>query len=386
MIARAAALGIILSLAAACPSSRPTTPPPPPPPPDAAGSTLPADIERTDPLPSPTAPVAARVHLAPTKVSWPADRTKAQFHALGGGTRASVAYAVSGDGSTPAGYAAPDGGDDEAVRWRNGTMEPLAVPDATDDTTAWAHTLSFDGRVVAGASREKGGAWRPMLWNEGDPPRRLPLPKDSEQAQVFGLSKDGTIVVGCGGRQCEDPVRWTGDYVATIDGPRPFTLGAHPITTNAQIVVGMTDDRAARIESGGVILKDQDSFAYSISDDGKVIVGRQGKQAVMWRGKKATALGTLPGHDSCRAVAVSADAGRVVGNCSRPGGSTAWVWDAKNGMRSVADALAALKIDTIGWSLDEVNDICSYGMTLVGSGAGPGGTTQAWMAIIPRWP
>jgi hypothetical protein len=55
-------------------------------------------------------------------------------------------------------------------------------------------------------------------------------------------------------------------------------------------------------------------------------------------------------------------------------------------MRSVADALAALKVDTIGWSLDEVNDICSYGMTLVGSGAGPGGTPEAWMAIIPRWP
>lgn len=409
MIARASTFGIIsllgsilLASTGACGPSRSRPPPPRPDPGDPgdsgdsasatprrdAGATAMPDL---DPLPSVPPPAKARAWLKAKKVSWPTDRWPAQFHPLGGDTTASIAYAVSGDGSTPVGVAVPRGGAEEAVRWRNGTMEPLATPGAADATTTEARAASFDGRVVAGSTREKGGAWSPLVWREGDPPRRLLLPEGEGGARVFGLSRDGTMTIGCAGAVCELPLRWLGDHPAPIEGPRPFNLGTHPVTIDGKVVVGMTGDQAGRLEGKSVIRKDADSFASSITDDGKVMVGRVGKNAVMWRGKRATVLGKLPGHDSCRAVAVSADAGRVVGNCTRSvgptgTGSTAWVWDAKHGMRPVADALATAKVTTIGWSLDEVHDICSFGVTLVGHGSGPNATTEAWMAIVPRWP
>lgn len=398
MIARATTFGIIAAVGFivwACGPSRSRPRPPPPDPGDTAGTAgdagdiaapvVDASAPSDTPLPS------ERVWLKPMKVSWPTDRWPAQFHALGGDTAFSAAWAVSGDGSTPVGFAAPTNGDLEPVRWRDGVMEPLAMPAADVDSRGEARAASFDGEVVAGRVTRRGDDSSPMVWRQGDPPRRLRVPEGRNEAEVLGLSRDGTIAIGCSGKNCDEPVRWLGDHPSPIEGTRPFTLGPHPVTTDGKIVVGAAGTVAARLEGKSVIRKGADSFATSISDDGKVMVGSAGKDAVIWRGKKPSVLGRLPGHDACRAVAVSADAGRVVGNCTRTVGgqhaSTAWVWDAKHGMRSVADALAAAKITTIGWSLDEVLDICSFGVTLVGHGQGPRGLgSEAWMAIVPRWP
>ncbi len=367
--------------------------PPPPPPP--AGDAQPleqgpaafdAGAAPTDDTPAPP----ARVWLKPTEVSWPTDRIKAQFHGLGAeGIATSGATAVSGDGSTPAGWAVVTGGKREAVRWRNGVMEPLALPDAAADGEAVAMALSFDGRVVGGhAAASSPIVATAIVWREGEAPHPLPWPEGTRAGQLFGLSKDGTIAIGCRSTSreagCDVPLRWTGDHVAEIAGPRPFDVALHPVTTSGKIVVGTADNRAVRLDGTSTIRKDPPSRAASITDDGKIIVGELGDDAVLWHGRAVKVLGKLPGHSRCAARAVSADGGRVVGNCTRTGGSTAWIWDARHGMRSVADALAAARVKTIGWSLDQVTDICSYGVTLVGRGSSPTSDTEAWMALVPR--
>ena len=110
----------------------------------------------------------------------------------------------------------------------------------------------------------------------------------------------------------------------------------------------------------------------------------------------------VPSRETARAV--SADGGRVVGNCIRrdtraptaddlrrksdfpqPPLSIAFVWDKEHGMRSVYDALlAAGAIVPDGWSLDEAFDICGYGVTIVGDARSPTAANEAWMAILPR--
>ncbi len=125
---------------------------------------------------------------------------------------------------------------------------------------------------------------------------------------------------------------------------------------------------------------------------------------MLWRSKGAPVeLGVIDGYPECYARAVSADGGRVIGNCIRrsgyvpvadeprtppppdPQASVAFVWDKRRGMRSVADALAdaGAKLPD-GWWLDEAFDICAYGVTIVGDAHSPTSTNEAWMAIVPR--
>lgn len=354
----------------------------------ADGGAAPSEADPVEVVDAGAAPSIPGVWMERVEVDWPVDRTKAQFHGLGGGVAESAAFAISGDGSTPAGWADPKDGMRAPVRWRDGVMEPLDVPDAVAGSDGSAHALSFDGRVVAGTVTV-GGVTRGVLWREGDPARVLTSPAGIEVDAVVGLSRDGTIAIGCGSPrgECEVPLRWTGDYVAELEGPRPFNVGPHPVTTDGKIVVGVGDGAAARLDGKTVIKKDVGSFAYSITDDGKAIVGMFRGEAVMWRGRSVTVFGRLPGHTRCLARAVSADGGRVVGTCTRADeGSTGWVWDARGKMRPVAEALAAAKVRTVGWSLDYALDICSYGVTIVGQGKSPAseGDGEAWMAILPR--
>ncbi|MBZ0235857.1 MAG: hypothetical protein K8M05_26245, partial [Deltaproteobacteria bacterium] len=159
------------------------------------------------------------------------------------------------------------------------------------------------------------------------------------------------------------------------------------------------------VTAGGAIeLLPKGTRVEAISDDGKTLAGNIGARAVRWRGRGGPLeLGAVEGYTECYARAVSADGGRIIGNCIRrsswkpppgdrkamppvdPQASVAFVWDEDHGMRSVADALAAAgaKLPD-GWWLDEAFDICAYGVTIVGDARSPTSTNEAWMALLPR--
>ncbi|KKK46719.1 hypothetical protein LCGC14_3162420, partial [marine sediment metagenome] len=55
------------------------------------------------------------------------------------------------------------------------------------------------------------------------------------------------------------------------------------------------------------------------------------------------------------------------------------------GIRALEDELVDVYgLDLTGWSLLNVYDITSDGTTMTGLGVGPGGTSQAFVAVIPE--
>lgn len=353
---------------------------------------------------APPAPPAPRVWLTPAAVSWPTDRRPAQFHALGGGAAHSAAVAVSADGSTPVGVARPAGGHDEAVRWRDGRLEPLGTLDLPGLDRSVPRAVSRDGRIVVGESTATEATAVAGVWRDGGAPERLPLPPGVDAAVAVAVSRDGSIIAGCVTGDCDQVVRWQRGAVAAVATPRPFHLAAHAMSDDGKVLAGNGGEplTAARVTARGVAPLGADGRVEGLSDDGTIAVGHVGDRAALWRRGRLTDLGVVPGYDLCVARAVSADGGRVVGTCVRrstwvpvadeprpppdePRASVAFVWDRRHGMRPVADALAAAGVTLpAGWWLDEAFDICAYGLTIVGDGRSPTAASEAWLAIVPR--
>ncbi len=374
-------------------------------------------LDRPPPVDAGAAPVIAggderpSPRLAAVAVSWPTDRSKAQLHFISGGAAWSTALAVSADGSTPIGVAQAAGGQQEAVRWRDGTMTPLGMLDlpGRDSSMAWA--VSRNGDVVVGASTATETSAVPVIWRGDAPLATLPLPSGTDSAEARAVSRDGSIITGCTTETCNQILRWTAGTALPVDVPQPFSLAAHAMSEDGAVLAGTIGSepeeglRIAITGSGAVERRGAGSHVEGISDDGKVMVGNIGPRAVLWRGKTVTELGMVPGYDTCHARAVSADGGRVIGNCVRaprfipaaddrdgpppddPQSSVAFIWDKKAGIRPVAAAIEKAGGGTLaaGIWLDEAFDICGYGLTLVGNGRGPNGArSEAWMAIVPR--
>jgi uncharacterized membrane protein len=96
-------------------------------------------------------------------------------------------------------------------------------------------------------------------------------------------------------------------------------------------------------------------------------------------------LGDLPGGalDS-QANAVSADGSTVVGFGGSASGQRAFIWDPTHGMRELDQVLTGLGLSLTGWTLSTATGVSADGQTIVGSGIGPEGTTEAWLVTIPE--
>jgi uncharacterized membrane protein len=327
-------------------------------------------------------------------VSWPKDRRPAQLHLLGGGTGASNALVVSADGSTPIGIASAGDEAPSVVRWRDGMMRTLSSAYAGVHPAA----TSRDGDVVAGTALPDAGApsYVPVVWRGDDAALALSVTDAMSTVKVRAVSRDGAIIIGCSGDDCGTLVRWTNGKPVLVEAPDSFWLGTHPMSDDGRVLAGhLLGPKPEGIRVGPdreLPRFGADSQLEGISDDGAVVVGQRAGDAMLWRGTSPTKLGKLRGFDRCTAVAVSADGGRVVGNCvdsTKPDGtvgrSVGFIWDKKHGLRSVPDALrkAGVKLPA-GVHLEETNDICGYGLTLVGHARHADGSSEAWMAILPR--
>jgi uncharacterized membrane protein len=60
----------------------------------------------------------------------------------------------------------------------------------------------------------------------------------------------------------------------------------------------------------------------------------------------------------------------------------AFVWDATNGMRSLATVLTNAGADVSAWTLSQATGVSSNGKVIVGWGS-HNGTEEAWIARLP---
>jgi probable HAF family extracellular repeat protein len=206
------------------------------------------------------------------------------FQGLGdlpGGTFRSYANAVSDDGSTVVGYSSSASssasGLYEAFRWtRDGGMVGLGdLPGFNVSSVAFG--VSGDGSVVVGGGNEEGGSAEGFRWTSAGGMVGLgDLPGGTFVSRAFSVSSDGSVVVG-------------GSISDSGPASDPFVLEAFR-WTNAGGMVGLGD------LPGGDFL----SFAVRVSGDGSTVVGygesASGTEAFRWTGGGGmVGLGDLPG-------------------------------------------------------------------------------------------
>jgi len=346
----------------------------------------------------------------------PPPPTGSNFIPLGdlpGGDFNSSATGVSDDGTVVAGNGTPASGGG-AFRWTAATG-PVALGGLPGRTTAEA--VSADGATVVGWFQAVSlGRIEAFHWNTATGAVGLgDLIGDEFQSESFGVSADGSVVVGTalaagalpglGARHLE-AFRWTsaGGMVGLGDlsGNLSWT-DARGVSDDGTVVVGFlngnSDTEAMRwtaatgmVGLGYLSGGNASSTASDVSADGNVVVGNSsgasGPEAVLWTSAGGMmGLGYLPGGGAeSRAYGVSADGSVVVGQSQVDNSSAtseAFVWTQADGMQRLRDVLIAKGVTGLdNWELREATSISADGEWVVGNGINPSGDQEAFLANI----
>jgi probable HAF family extracellular repeat protein len=169
--------------------------------------------------------------------------------------------------------------------WSGGAFTP--VPSLPGESVSFVWDLSNDGAVAVGESWD-GSHHIPIRWSAATGTVPLGTLQPGETGSAKGVSADGSVVVGWSGSK---PFRWTASG------------GMQPLATASF------------------------GYAYGVSADGAIVVGSAQfglqHQAFRWTEVSgAVGLGTLPGHSSSGASAISADGSTIVGGVSASGNQT----------------------------------------------------------------
>ena len=330
------------------------------------------------------------------------------------GGETSSAAGVSGDGGVVVGNSGTGTGLFEAIRWTAaGGLEALGILSSTIPISR-AAAASADGAVVVGESASgddpSSAPIEAFRWMESGGMVGLGFLPGGGSSQAHGVSADGAVVVGSGGLggSFGDAFRWTeAGGMASLGA---LTRSADDASADGSVVVGRLErpeafrwTQAGGIEHLGFLAHGPTnpaptSAATGVSADGSVVVGWSStssgfaRQAFRWTAANGMiSLGHLPESPpvaNSRALDVSSDGAIVVGTAGAfPAGGgveffRAFLWDATNGMRNLADVLAQTGADVAGWELDSANAVSADGRVIVGDGVNPDGRSEGWVAVL----
>jgi probable HAF family extracellular repeat protein len=317
-----------------------------------------------------------------------------------------------------------------------------------------AKGISYDGTIVIGTSISPFWISEGFQWTLRDGMVGLGNGHFFFSSGAIGVSGDGSVAVGTGQAGARSKaVRWTSsdgiESLGSLIGGDSFFGSANGANFDGSVLVGGDDfvadvfQHAFRWEHDegmtdlGTIGDDSDSCAYSVSADGKIVVG------VSWDGTHREAfhwtedegmqgLGFLAGHDASEARDISMSGMVVVGTSMSDGEEEAFMWTEGGGMVGLGDLRGGafqskaygvnengavvvgvgniqtgdraaiwlngrihdlktylfrtfgLRLD--GWTLTAAYDVSADGKTIVGAGINPDGDAEAWVANIAEMP
>lgn len=320
--------------------------------------------------------------LAATASAWAA--TLAPIGLLPGGNYR-LGRALSGDGSTVAGYGNSSSYVLEGFRWtaEEGAQGLGVVPGGTYHVS-FARGISTNGLAIVGAldegippagiatSGHEAFRWTP------DGMIGLGFLNGGGRSEANGVSADGSVVVGFSYSSAHprgEAFRWAaGEGMVGLGSiPGSNSSFANAVSADGSTVVGYAysnGEQAFRWTQSegmvglGFLPGGGRTRAIAVSADGSVVVGVDimASQAFRWTASGGMAgLGVLPGKSNSSASAVSADGSVIVG-VSGGGGDDAFIWTADGGMQSLLDVLVAGgATDLIGRRIHSVPAISADG-------------------------
>ena len=318
-----------------------------------------------------------------------------------------ISTAVSADGSTVVGYC----GSSAAFLWTpDGGFADLGISAATAiDSIAIA--VNADGSALLSRFDRSDGTAGLLRWNAGAGTTELFVQPADASIYADAASSDLSVVVGA----YEDATlpqgyqlgfRFTAATgLVTLAVPEGSVAGCGTFASSddGAVMAGACYDAAGvlrasrwKVQPSGEIavdLRDTSSlttYAYGISGDGNVVVGYSfdgtNQHQIRFVGDGPLEdLGTLPGGQKSLANAASFDGAVIVGYSEQahaPFTDSATVWDAKSGLRAIADVLASVGSDTAGWKLTFAGVVSADGKTIVGNGTSPDGIQRFWIARL----
>lgn len=292
---------------------------------------------------------------------------------LTGGYTAGFATDVSGDGSLVVGQLNQDGNiyNGRVFSSLNGTTTVYTAL-MPNTRTSLANGVSRDGRVIVGWSNGISTEFNGLRIENGFQSELLDLPGGvADDAACNAVNFDGSVVGGRGVSSAAGSSRY--EACLWAPGPLPIAMGDLP---------------------GGRFL----SEIQAMNADGTIFVGYANTPAVpsgefgeatIWiNNAPPQSLGDLPGGIySSYAYSVSDDGGVVVGYGTTDRGHEAFVWTPTTGMEPLEDAIHSrwgLSLP-IGWKLTHGLDLSADGTVIVGRGINPDGIVQGWSVTVPCW-
>jgi len=253
----------------------------------------------------------------------------AQFHFVGvpTGYNGSPVYGLSMDGRTATGYLHSDSLSSPGFTWTAaGGRDDFGLrPGMPLSTQAFA--ISGDASTVAGAAGPEGSPPRAYRYREGGAIEYLGDIFPDQSSYAYGLNHDGSIVVGyavAGTGQAYRGFRWTQETGMQPIGTQFIDSRVHAISRDGSTLVGTGDYNAFTwTETGGITLlanapgSNFGSYATAVNFDGSLVVGQSGPGGVrptLWRDGQPTLLPFPSGYRWSYPSAVSDDGRVVVGD------------------------------------------------------------------------
>ncbi|MGN6519336.1 MAG: hypothetical protein ACTHK2_07935 [Dokdonella sp.] len=256
----------------------------------------------------------------------------------------SVGYGVS-DTKVAVGLAYDDGGNAIAFRWDAGSgITRLAVN--RPGNYSRANGVSADGSVAWGWNDQDDGFRSAVLWHDGAPTDLVDA-DGNPVGEADGGSRDGSVIVGSGYATPDGASAWRWTAATGVQplgvptlAPGRHALGAPVSPERAALVSARPERASARLGDAAPQGFPPASYAFGVSDDGNVIVGRSGAFpmffATVWT--PATGMVRLDDYAAARGVAIPA-----------------------------------------GWSLMTASAVSADGLVIGGWGVDPGGALDSFL-------
>jgi probable HAF family extracellular repeat protein len=305
----------------------------------------------------------------------------------------SVAYGISGDGSTVVGDSRGASGT-TAFYWRKG--EGMV---AFTGQPSSAYDVSRDGKTITGV-RPVAGQSQGYVWKQETGVTMIGYLPGGGYSDPRDISGDGSVVVGYGSSSNGTKAfKWTAStgMIQLPDKPGQSSLNtsAYGISSDGRVIAGNISNGG-----GGHLWKDGGSpqllsswysHPEDISGDDSTVIGyaywyKSYEQAFSWtETTDMVPLGSLVPGGYSNALASSFDGSIIAGYAKGQSGlDEAFIWDKQHGMLSLKDVLSAGGLNLAGWRLSLASGISDDGTTIVGYGTNPDGYTEAWVATIPE--